>query len=346
MDVVVHCDGLCGEADRQSYCGEPCKLAHNTFVHFAICKAKSARARGGAPTVQLSSDERAKLPTEQAELDKHMSMAPDAAYSLLWKDLVVDSSISASDYPEKAPEGYVRFVCLSDTHSRHAKLPPIPKGDVLLHAGDFTNVGTLDEVRDFTDWLANDASLSSFKHKIVVAGNHDLLLDADNYDDAMHARFHRFQESCSPEEAAKLVRRPEFIYLDDSAVEVYGYTVWGSPWSPWFHDWAFNGDRGEHIGQHWAKCPDNVDVLITHGPPLGYGDRCKPGNRAGCYDLLRQIQRRLRPLLVSVAGHIHEAYGVATDGHTRFINASNCNFRYRPNQAPIVFDLPIRNTKR
>ena len=33
-------------------------------------------------------------------------------------------------------------------------------------------------------------------------------------------------------------------------------------------------------------------------------------------------------------------YGVTTDGQTVFINASSCNFYYRPVNPPIVFDLP------
>ena len=34
-------------------------------------------------------------------------------------------------------------------------------------------------------------------------------------------------------------------------------------------------------------------------------------------------------------------YGVWTDGTTTYINASTCNRRYKPINAPIVFDYPI-----
>lgn len=36
-----------------------------------------------------------------------------------------------------------RFVCIADTHNRPVKLP---KGDVLIHAGDLTNQGSYSEV--------------------------------------------------------------------------------------------------------------------------------------------------------------------------------------------------------
>ena len=55
----------------------------------------------------------------------------------------------------------------------------------------------------------------------------------------------------------------------------------------------------------WQRIPDDVDVLITHGPPVGHGDLCSGGNRAGCVDLLRHVETRIQPKL-HVFGHIHE----------------------------------------
>jgi len=132
-------------------------------------------------------------------------------------------------------------------------------------------------------------------------------------------------------------------YLEDAGALVYGLKVWGSPWQPWFHGWGFNKQRGSDIDEVWAKIPDEVDVLMTHGPPLGHGDVCIPrGNRAGCVDLLRHVQKRIKPRY-HVFGHIHEGYGITTDGVTMYVNASSCNARYQKHkmQAPIVFDVPL-----
>ena len=81
-------------------------------------------------------------------------------------------------------------------------------------------------------------------------------------------------------------------------------------------------------------------MLITHGPPIGHGDLCngRPPVRAGCVDLLKEIQQRIKPK-INVFGHIHEGYGVTTDNHTLFVNASTCNFTYKPLNAPIVIDV-------
>jgi hypothetical protein len=81
--------------------------------------------------------------------------------------------------PEHTPPlpNAVRFVCISDTHNKDATLR-LPRGHVLLHAGDFSNVGLPKEVEAFAQWLA---SQDGFAHKIVIAGNHDLPFDAVGY---------------------------------------------------------------------------------------------------------------------------------------------------------------------
>ena len=69
----------------------------------------------------------------------------------------------------------IRIVCISDTHNftDHENFPNIPDGDILIHAGDFTNHGKSEELEKFNDWLGT----LPHEHKIVVAGNHDESLD-------------------------------------------------------------------------------------------------------------------------------------------------------------------------
>lgn len=67
------------------------------------------------------------------------------------------------------------FVCVSDTHNHHGAMPPLPQGDVLLHAGDFTMHGELDEVQGFAAWW----HAQPHPQKVVIAGNHDLCLEVE-----------------------------------------------------------------------------------------------------------------------------------------------------------------------
>ena len=86
---------------------------------------------------------------------------------------------------------------------------------------------------------------------------------------------------------------------------------------------------------------DDTDVLLTHGPPLGHGDLCSSGLRAGCLDLLDELQGRVKPAY-HVFGHIHEGAGATTDGTTTYVNASTCTLRYKATNPPLVFDVTAR----
>lgn len=117
--------------------------------------------------------------------------------------------------------------------------------------------------------------------------------------------------------------------------------MWGSPWQPEFCDWAFNLPRGAACLDVWKQIPTNVNLLITHGPPLGRGDRVNNGlSHCGCVDLLREVQDRVKPA-VHIFGHVHEGYGVSSDSNTTFINASSCTLQYQCINPPIVFDLYV-----
>ena len=71
----------------------------------------------------------------------------------------------------------MRIVCISDTHSLHeGMLYNIPNGDILIHAGDCTNVGRQNEVREFIEWFQN---IEGFTYKIFIAGNHDFAFERE-----------------------------------------------------------------------------------------------------------------------------------------------------------------------
>lgn len=129
-------------------------------------------------------------------------------------------------------------------------------------------------------------------------------------------------------------------YLRDAELLVDGLRFWGAPWQPWFNNWVFNLLRGAEIAAKWALIPDDIDVLITHGPPYGVLDQTRgyPSEHVGCRDLLDRIGQ-LRRLKLHVFGHIHEAYGQEAHGAVQYVNASICTADYQPTNAPVVIDL-------
>lgn len=234
----------------------------------------------------------------------------------------------------------ITFVCISDTHTKTYGLS-LPPGDVLIHAGDFTKTGLPEEIEGFSTYLA----AQDFKYKVIIAGNHDITFDLDNYENYLRKRFHTYfaraknHKNFTTKEAKE--KLTGCIYLEDSACEIFGYKIYGSPWTPIFCDWGFNLTRGKEILEKWKKIPTDTDILITHGPPYKILDKCYSGTNAGCEDLLKEVKERVKPKF-HIFGHIHEGYGVVEKEGTTYVNASTCNISYKPNNKPIVFKLPIK----
>jgi Icc-related predicted phosphoesterase len=207
----------------------------------------------------------------------------------------------------------VRIVALSDTHSRVPE-SGVPDGDVLVHAGDLTKRGSLEEIAAAGAWLR------SLPHprKVIIAGNHDFGFEREP-------------------RAARAALGTGLDYLEDSGLVIDAVAFWGSPWQPWFYDWAFNLPRGEKLAEKWALIPPDTRVLVTHGPLYGILDRTEAGEQAGCSDLAERV-RQLRPA-VHVFGHIHEGAGMLREGETLFVNASICDLWYKPVNPAIVIDL-------
>jgi len=190
----------------------------------------------------------------------------------------------------------------------------MPETDMLIHAGDLSSRGTISEITKFLDWFKS----LPIKHKIFIGGNHDFLLEKQP------AVFRQMLTN-------------DFVYLEDEMIEIDGIKIWGSPITPYFFNWAFNRERGSQIRKYWEAIPSDIDILVTHGPALGIGDKTARGEAVGCEDLLAAI-KRVQPAY-HVFGHIHEAYGIKEEAGTTFINASVVNLAYQVVNAPVVIDF-------
>lgn len=209
----------------------------------------------------------------------------------------------------------MRFVFLSDTHSRHAAIE-VPAGDLVVHTGDFTLRGEHAECVGFLDWYGR----LPHRFKVLIAGNHDFLAERDP-------------------DAFRALIPPNVTYLEDSLATLEGLRIWGSPITPWFHDWAFNRRRGEPISQHWERIPEGIDVLAVHGPPSAVLDRTIRGDSVGCEDLTTHIAR-VRPRIVAF-GHIHEAHGIVERDGIVYVNSCVLDVRHRIAKPPVVLDWPF-----
>jgi len=211
----------------------------------------------------------------------------------------------------------MKIVCISDTHNlhRHYGRHPfgeIPTADAIIHAGDVTTHGTLDELNQFLTWFSN------LPHpiKIFIAGNHDRILESD----------------------VTFAIPKHITYLKNSATTLpNGLKVWGSPYTPKHQDFAFQLSTHEFADNLWNSIPEDTDILITHGPPLGILD----GNsHIGCSMLLDKCNK-IKPRY-HIFGHDHASYGWLHLNQTTFINASVHTWLWKQTQRmePPVITLP------
>lgn len=223
----------------------------------------------------------------------------------------------------------MKLILVSDTHRMHGQIR-IPQGDVLIHAGDMTNLGELGEL----DSVASFFSKQPHKHKIVICGNHERQVSEDT-------------------ETVKSIFEPYGIkVLHNETIEINGVKFYGEPRTPEFFNWGWMYKRGKEAEEIWNKVPEDTDVLICHGPPYGYGDLAprlfgfcgvpsgfenKP-HHVGCRQQLKMLQR-IKPKLV-VCGHIHFSYGIhLTDFGTVIANAAICTEGYKPKNKPLEINI-------
>lgn len=228
-------------------------------------------------------------------------------------------------------ERILKIIAISDTHNRHKKLI-MPQGDILIHSGDATGRGERGEVEAFLDWFAEQ----DYQERILIAGNHDWLFERQ------------------PGLAEQMCKERDITYLNNSEIIIDGVKIWGSPWTPWFYSWAFNARRtpeqahtfgGPFIGDIWKLIPDDVNILVTHGPPYGIldevvmvnGDSKDPKDLVGCEELSKRIAE-LKDLEIHVFGHIHCSHGQKHINGVSYYNASICDESYAPTNPITIID--------
>jgi hypothetical protein len=204
----------------------------------------------------------------------------------------------------------LRCVCLSDVHARHERVE-IPRGDVLIFAGDVTrHRSSAQDVRAFVQWAA---ALPGFRHKLVVSGNHEVCLDAGDVDAsvALFAPLQYLQDTSVHIEARSANEAEHHLDAHSPASAERSIHFYGTPWRTargcCYRAEAF-GASPPVLRERRAAIPAGVHVLITHQPPFGVRDLEDVGH-IGCPDLLDALER-VRPL-AHVFGHVHECRGAS-----------------------------------
>lgn len=183
----------------------------------------------------------------------------------------------------------------------------MPPADILVHSGDFTLAGGDMEALDFIEWLCD----LPYKHKIFIAGNHDdCMLDAslEGLPDDVH-------------------------YLCDSGITIDGISFYGAP--------MFVTVEGAELKgiEHYEQIPDNIDVLITHRPPLGILDSIDGNLHCGSSVLLDKVSKN-KPKM-HLFGHVHDVYGTMDWKGITFSNGGVTDRKYDIRYSPHILEINI-----
>lgn len=191
----------------------------------------------------------------------------------------------------------MKIAAFSDCHWLYKDIKKFPKADMIIFAGDWCGSGYyFQETLEFINWFAKLKA----KYKIVIPGNHDRLAEVNE----------RGVRDIFNQIGATL--------LIDESINIEGLNIYGSPWSPFFNNWAFMLPE-EQLKWKFKYIPNNLDILITHTPPKGILDPTNYGSEA-----LRKRLNDINPK-IHIFGHNHGGYGYKETINTKFYNVAVCS---------------------
>lgn len=201
--------------------------------------------------------------------------------------------------------------------------------DIVCICGDIVPLDIQRNSRKSEQWLKQEfipwcESLNT-KHVVFIAGNHDFIFEQ------------------SPARIANIFKNDgKIIYLNNNSCEIEGITIYGTPFSQYFGNWAFmTNDEG--LRNVYSKIPEEVDILLSHGAPTlneagiihqGY----QKGKDAGIQELTNAVNARAIKYIL--CGHIHSGNHHLQDiNGIKVANVSILDENYMPAYEPLTFEL-------
>lgn len=122
----------------------------------------------------------------------------------------------------------------------------------------------------------------------------------------------------------------------DRGFNILGSRFYFTPWVPNLGRWAYSFD-GDVPDRYREAIPDDTQILVTHGPPHGFGDatnnHTSNWEHVGSPSLLERCQAIRVPIVI--CGHIHEGRGTyETPWQGAIYNVAALDRNYKPRERP------------
>lgn len=217
----------------------------------------------------------------------------------------------------------MKILVLSDTHGKHKQVKNIdPDTDMVIHCGDATNHYI--PHRNYYEWIRFIKWFTELpiKYKVYIPGNHDAYL------------YHHLNDAKDNLPENTFIIDRQFLTIED-------ITIYGDAYTLPFNNWFFMNDEIQLSRIYNMISDQEVDIVVTHGPPYGIRDLNDKGQHSGSKSLSEYVIKT-KPKY-HLFGHLHNVgsgiknNGISVIDDVTYINASFVDMEHHPNGEDLIY---------
>ena len=226
----------------------------------------------------------------------------------------------------------MKICAISDLHGY---LPELKPCELVLICGDSVPLEYQASSKKTKKWY--DTTFRKWAGELpcdkvlFIAGNHELHFPGKKI---------IYESLFSKDDKITYLCHSEYIHKSKDGKE---YKIFGTPYCKQFMNWAFMYPN-EELEKIFKNIPSDLDILISHDNPYGYGDivlqECPwaDGSHIGNIPLAKAIEEKQPKYQFN--GHLHSCdHSLIMIGNTKHYNCSIKDEQYNPVYEPLYLNI-------
>ena len=226
----------------------------------------------------------------------------------------------------------MKICAISDLHGY---LPELKPCELVLICGDSVPLEYQASSKKTKKWY--DTTFRKWAGELpcdkvlFIAGNHELHFPGKKI---------IYESLFSKDDKITYLCHSEYIHKSKDGKE---YKIFGTPYCKQFMNWAFMYPN-EELEKLFKNIPNDLDILISHDNPYGYGDivlqECPwaDGSHIGNIPLAKAIEEKQPKYQFN--GHLHSCdHSLIMIGNTKHYNCSIKDEQYNPIYEPLYLNI-------